>query len=112
MKALKSFPAPSNAPIDQRYLNSGRSKGTHNLTITKDSIVVWNEFEINGEKVAIPQIQGFSVPKLIGAGCDALCIEDTTVHILKEWTGKVVIDTKTATDRNGQTYETKTYVIK
>lgn len=108
----KNFKAPEGANLNQRYLNSGRGFGKHNLRISETSVIVWQEYQIQGENVSIPCIQGFSVPKLIGAGCESLTLEGDTASIVKEGNYVVTIkEGKPVSLDNGQTYTPKVYVL-
>lgn len=108
----KNFKAPKGANLNQRYLNSGRGFGKHTLRITEQSVIEWKEYEIQGENVHIPSIQGFSVPKLIGAGCESLMLESDTASIVREGSYTVTIkEGKETTLENGQTYIPKVYVV-
>jgi hypothetical protein len=108
----KNFKAPEGANLNQRYLNSGRGFGKHTLKISENSVIEWKEYEIQSENVHIPSIQGFSVPKLIGAGCESLMLEGDTASIVREGTYTVTIkEGKETTLENGQTYTPKVYVV-
>lgn len=108
----KNFKAPKDANLNQRYLNSGRGFGKHTLRISENSVIEWKEYEIQGENVHIPSIQGFSVPKLIGAGCESLVLEGDTASIVREGTYTVTIkEGKEVSFDNGGSYIPKVYVV-